>query len=410
MGLVLLLLPWAPGEEGDGQGGCCSPGTLGPGNGDVGHEDTGVGLGGLILPLSRLLQVKLEREEFEEELRELRERFAAAREEADQARNSAVDPGELEALRKVGDEGGGARSAEDRVQRQGSPTPPSPPSQELRQARRELAAEKQSQEELLRERERELAVLKGTMREEASSRDGELERYRRDLQQLREERDEATKVSARGRALSAPSHELRSDPRSGLPSHLPPSPKFRSHAANPQPRNHPPWAPPNGCKPKLPPETPPAQRLAPGPPRAVAVLQAKASLESAREASEQARKTVESSLQELQEQNDDLRRKVLGMETQLKEYERLGENWEGSQARLKEKVTKLEVPGLRLFLSCPELFPCREKEFEEPRLCRQSAGRWRSRWAKPRSGSRSCRWPSGHWRPAWRRRSGAWPG
>ncbi|KAM6037689.1 cingulin isoform 2-T3 [Theristicus caerulescens] len=184
-----------------------------------------------------LLQVKLEREEFEEELRELRERFAAAREEADQARSSAVDPGELEALRK-----------------------------ELRQAReaqRELAAEKQSQEELLRQRERELAALRGTMREEASSRDEELERYRRDLQQLQEERDEAAK--------------------------------------------------------------------------------AKASLESAREASEQARKTVESSLQELQEQNDDLRRKILGMETQLKEYERLGENWEGSQARLKEKVTKLEA-------------------------------------------------------------------
>ncbi|NXW09003.1 CING protein, partial [Fregetta grallaria] len=178
-----------------------------------------------------LLQVKLEREEFEEELRELRERFAAAREEVDQARGSALDPGELEALRK-----------------------------ELRQvqeAQRELVAEKQSQEELLRQRERELAALKGTMREEASSRDGELERYRRDLQQLREERDEATK--------------------------------------------------------------------------------------SAREASEQARKAVESSLRELQEQNDDLRRKVLGMETQLKEYERLGENWEGSQARLKEKVTKLEA-------------------------------------------------------------------
>ncbi|NXO51997.1 CING protein, partial [Aramus guarauna] len=184
-----------------------------------------------------LLQVKMEREEFEEELRELRERFAAAREEADQARSSTVDPGELEALRK-----------------------------ELRQAReaqRELSAEKRTQEELLRQRERELAALRGTMREEASSRDGELERYRRDLQQLQDERDEAAK--------------------------------------------------------------------------------AKASLESAREASEQARKTLECSLQEVQEQNDDLRRKVLGMETQLKEYERLGENWEGSQARLKEKVAKLEA-------------------------------------------------------------------
>ncbi|XP_065516450.1 cingulin [Lathamus discolor] len=184
-----------------------------------------------------LLQVKLEREEFEEELRELRERLAAAREDAEQARSSAVDPSALEALRK-----------------------------ELRQAReaqRELAAEKQSQEELLRQREQELAVLKGTMREEATSRDGELERYRRDLRQLQEERDEATK--------------------------------------------------------------------------------AKASLESTREELEQARKMVESTLREVQEQNDDLRRKVLGMESQLKEYERMGENWEGSQTRLKEKVTKLEA-------------------------------------------------------------------
>ncbi|NXL39682.1 CING protein, partial [Glaucidium brasilianum] len=184
-----------------------------------------------------LLQVKLEREEFEEELRELRGRFAAAREEVEQARSSAAAPGELEALRK-----------------------------ELRQAQeaqRELAAGTRSREELLRQRERELAALKGAMEQEATSRDGELERHRRDLQQLREERDEAT--------------------------------------------------------------------------------EAKASLESAREASEQARKMVESSLRELQEQNDDLRRKILGMETQLKEYERLGENWEGSQARLKEKVTKLEA-------------------------------------------------------------------
>ncbi|KAM9624059.1 cingulin isoform 3-T4 [Morphnus guianensis] len=184
-----------------------------------------------------LLQVKLEREEFEEELRELRERFTAAREEADQARSSAVDPSELEALRKE--------------------------LRQVREAQRELTAEKQSQEELLRQQEQELAVLKGTMQEEASSHNGELEQYRRDLQQLQEERDEATK--------------------------------------------------------------------------------AKASLESAREASEQARKMVESSLQELQEQNDDLRRKAIRMETQLKEYERLGENWEGTQARLKEKVTKLEA-------------------------------------------------------------------
>lgn len=193
--------------------------------------------------------------------------------------------------------------------------PPSPASQELRQAReaqRELAAEKQSQEEQLRQREREVAALKGTMREEASSRDGELERYRRDLQQLQEERDEAAKVSVGTRA------------RTGFA----------------------PSQPSRGTRAPIAPRDLPAQQLAPSPPRAVAALQAKTSLESAREASEQARKTVESTLREVQEQNDDLRRKVLGMETQLKEYERLGDSWEGSQTRLKEKVTKLEVPEL----------------------------------------------------------------
>ncbi|XP_061872063.1 cingulin isoform X1 [Colius striatus] len=251
-----------------------------------------------------LLQVKLEREEFEEELRELRERFAAAREEAEQARSSAVDSGELEALRK-----------------------------ELRQAReaqRELAGEKQRQEELLRQRERELAVLKGTMEEQAASRDGELERYRRDLQQLQEERDEAAKVRVC-------SHEPRSD--SALTSSQECQvPQLQPTASNPPTVGSSKW-----LRAQIAP-----QDLAPGPPCAVAALQAKASLESTREASEQAKKMVESSLRELQEQNDDLRRKVLGMETHLKEYERLGENWEGSQARLKEKVTKLEAERRQL--------------------------------------------------------------
>lgn len=131
-------------------------------------------------------------------------------------------------------------------------------------------------------------------------------------------------------------------------------------------------------------------------------LQEKASLESERESSEQARKAVESTLRELQEQKDDLRRKVLGMETQLKEYERMGESWEGSQARLKEKVTKLEVrspslpprhasrtwaPGPGAVLEARAGGSC---EFHEPYPRRRSAGRWRSRWGKPQTGSRSC--------------------
>lgn len=47
------------------------------------------------------MQVKLEREESEEELQELRERFSAMRVEVDQARNSAVDASQAEVLKKV---------------------------------------------------------------------------------------------------------------------------------------------------------------------------------------------------------------------------------------------------------------------------------------------------------------------
>ncbi|OXB71084.1 UNVERIFIED_CONTAM: hypothetical protein H355_010464 [Colinus virginianus] len=69
-------------------------------------------------------------------------------------------------------------------------------------------------------------------------------------------------------------------------------------------------------------------------------VRAKVSLESERA-------TAEAALRELQEQHEELRRKVQGMETQLKDYERMGENWEGSQARLREKVTKLEAERRR---------------------------------------------------------------
>ncbi|XP_065430531.1 cingulin isoform X2 [Chrysemys picta bellii] len=188
-----------------------------------------------------LMQVKQEREEFEEELRELRERFSAMRVEVDQVRNSTVDAGQAEALKK-----------------------------ELRQAQeelRELASEKQAQDKLVHQRERELATLKGALQEEVASRDTEVEelkqQFQKNLQQLRKDYDEAAKV--------------------------------------------------------------------------------KVAVESEKEATEQMRKAVESALRETQEENDDLRRKILGLEMQVKEYRHFSENWEGSEARLREKIGKLEA-------------------------------------------------------------------
>ncbi|KAL8184749.1 UNVERIFIED_CONTAM: hypothetical protein K2H54_027075 [Gekko kuhli] len=69
----------------------------------------------------------------------------------------------------------------------------------------------------------------------------------------------------------------------------------------------------------------------------------KAALEGEKETTEQTKKAVESTLRETQEENDDLRRKILGLETQLKEYWHFADNWQSTEARLKEKVAKLEA-------------------------------------------------------------------
>ncbi|XP_050785967.1 cingulin [Gopherus flavomarginatus] len=196
-----------------------------------------------------LMQVKQEREEFEEELRE---RFSAMRVEVDQVRNSTVDAGQAEALKK-----------------------------ELRQAQeelRELASEKQAQDELVHQRERELAALKGALQEEVAGRDTEVEQlkqqFQKNLQQLRKDYDEAAKV--------------------------------------------------------------------------------KVAVESEKEATEQMRKAMESALRETQEENDDLRRKILGLEMQVKEYRHFSENWEGSEARLREKIAKLEADRRQMEQSLEE--------------------------------------------------------
>ncbi|XP_077176514.1 cingulin isoform X2 [Paroedura picta] len=66
-------------------------------------------------------------------------------------------------------------------------------------------------------------------------------------------------------------------------------------------------------------------------------------LEGEKETTEQTKKAVESTLRETQEENDDLRRKILGLEMQLKECRHFADNWQGTEARLKEKVAKLEA-------------------------------------------------------------------
>lgn len=67
----------------------------------------------------------------------------------------------------------------------------------------------------------------------------------------------------------------------------------------------------------------------------------------------QRRATVETTLRETQEENDEFRRRILGLEQQLKEARGLAEGGEAAEARLRDKVHRLEVSVL--FTSWP---PC----------------------------------------------------
>uniref|UniRef100_A0A8D2AKV3 Cingulin n=1 Tax=Sciurus vulgaris TaxID=55149 RepID=A0A8D2AKV3_SCIVU len=60
------------------------------------------------------------------------------------------------------------------------------------------------------------------------------------------------------------------------------------------------------------------------------------------------RAAVETTLRETQEENDEFRRRILGLEQQLKEAHGLAEGGEAVEARLRDKVQRLEAEKLRL--------------------------------------------------------------
>ncbi|XP_062961590.1 cingulin isoform X1 [Cynocephalus volans] len=62
----------------------------------------------------------------------------------------------------------------------------------------------------------------------------------------------------------------------------------------------------------------------------------------------QRRAAVESTLRETQEENDEFRRRILGLEQQLKEARGLAEGGEAVEARLRDKVQRLEAEKQRL--------------------------------------------------------------
>lgn len=75
----------------------------------------------------------------------------------------------------------------------------------------------------------------------------------------------------------------------------------------------------------------------------------------------QRRTAVETTLRETQEENDEFRRRILGLEQQLKEARGLAEGGEVAEARLRDKVQRLEVStfaDLVSFLLALSPHPC----------------------------------------------------
>lgn len=89
--------------------------------------------------------------------------------------------------------------------------------------------------------------------------------------------------------------------------------------------------------------------------------QAKVAAEAETAVLGQRRAAVETTLRETQEENDEFRRRILGLEQQLKEAHGLAEGGEAVEARLRDRVQRLEVSGssrpvpqIWITLACPQ--------------------------------------------------------
>uniref|UniRef100_A0A8D2JB48 Cingulin n=1 Tax=Varanus komodoensis TaxID=61221 RepID=A0A8D2JB48_VARKO len=250
--------------------------------------------------------------------------------------------------------------------------------QELMEAREELEEvlrAKQKQEEQLRQRERELTALKGALKEEVASHDQELDRvrqqYQQDMEQLRRNMEDVSQDQA---SLEAERQKINSVVRN-LQRELQESNEEVAHWKELFQKNKEEL---RGTKQEdltlekqaqdevlrqrerellslkealedeVASRDQEAEELKQQFQQNMQRLQkeceeVKAALEGEKEATEQTKKAVESTLRETQEENDDLRRKILGLESQLKEFRHFADNWQEVETRLKEKIAKLEA-------------------------------------------------------------------
>uniref|UniRef100_H2ZXB3 Cingulin n=1 Tax=Latimeria chalumnae TaxID=7897 RepID=H2ZXB3_LATCH len=252
-----------------------------------------------------LLQVRTEKEEYEEELRTIQERLSVMQVEVDHVKHSAVDNGEAEALRR-----------------------------DLYLAQEELgelSSERQQQSDFLRQKERELATLKGALKEEVASHDRQVEQlrhqYQKELEQLRKTHEDSSKVmlgfswSVHGAGIWSGQQDLHTHThthkiietkklwgqRAGLVSATLTHDLIQSMNI------------------------------------LISVPQNTVNLETKREVAEQAKRVLESELRQSHQENDDLRRRASSLELQIAELRGILEEMQSSEARLKDKISRLEA-------------------------------------------------------------------
>ncbi|XP_076149228.1 cingulin-like protein 1 [Alosa pseudoharengus] len=125
--------------------------------------------------LEELFQVKMEREQYQTEIRDLQDQLSEMHDELDGAKRAAADGADKEAI------------LEDLVQ--------------LKLDLQEVVLAKDEQEEVLRRRERELTALKGALKDEVSTHDQEVdklrEQYEKEIRKLQTNVDEAKQPCSR---------------------------------------------------------------------------------------------------------------------------------------------------------------------------------------------------------------------
>ncbi|XP_056401979.1 cingulin isoform X2 [Hyla sarda] len=264
-----------------------------------------------------VLQLKLEKEEFEDELNEMKNRFSLVQSELGQVKKDSVNAGEAEFARKE--------------------------LQRFQEQVKQLMQEKQRLEETLRQRDRELSALKGALKDEVSGRDHDLEQLReqfsRELQQAKKEYEEhmreLQKVQDQVKPLMQEKHHLeetlfqRDRELSALKGVLKDKVSGQDREAE-------------KMRELLNRELQQAKR------DYEELFKVQKKVEDEKADAERMRQVVENTLQDTRDENDDLRRKILGLEAQVKELKTFCDDLQRAETRVKDKIGRMEAERQRM--------------------------------------------------------------